>query len=236
MKCLGLNIVEWIQVVAAIATFWAAIAAWKSSNAAKLSASAAAKQLDEMKQTRLDAQKPNVLLNNTNDISLIDNEVENIVSIPLFNAGNGAVMNLKGTISILDDFLTEFAATEKAKSKLNFKKELSDEINVFSFNKLDSTIYFVSDEEIDGITIPYIKKDSEISVDLPNELKRLIEIYIPISPVPNCPKLNFLIELVYEDSFHNLYKKSFKVQVRGHLYLNNEEFTYSYYLAPSIIK
>jgi hypothetical protein len=59
---LDLTKVEWIQVISAIGTAVAAVAAWKSANAAKKTSEITNNQLIEMKQQRISQFKPDIII------------------------------------------------------------------------------------------------------------------------------------------------------------------------------
>lgn len=60
MTFLGFNTIEWVQIISALGTFLAAIAAWKSAASSSKSSSIAEKQLKEMKEQRLKTYQPSL--------------------------------------------------------------------------------------------------------------------------------------------------------------------------------
>lgn len=166
-----------------------AIAAMRSARSASKSSALAEKQLIEMKEQRIDSQKPALFIKDVDNIeSVFDYQgkdesdmVLNInpsetfysrgsgIKLPVVNIGNGPAKYITAKIQFDEEYINEMFNNEKIRKELNMDLTFDEKGNkVIELGIKDNFKMFIFEDREDLVRIPFIESGKQNYIRLPD--------------------------------------------------------------------
>jgi hypothetical protein len=214
MSFLDLSKVEWIQVVSAIGTAVAAVAAWRSASVAKKTSETTKDQLNEMKQQRISQFKPDIIISGgslrlrfnekTGYGTFINNN--SLPKIKVTNAGLGNARKVKYKW-IIDtkkhiDYIKTFDVGRNSIHKYDVGSTFNTE-NGITFLNEDLKDYH-----------PILLKDKSYELRLPFSYLEILAFYYHLhlaekTDLRQIPNIN--VKIMYKDIYNQPYESNYKI-------------------------